>query len=492
MKMMIVYLHGSYTPMKKLSIMSFINLFFIFCVGALMGQEPFLELRPFEPPSFEQYPSSSHVDHHHPYSNGTDNLFLRFDGSEFVNDVIYPDCIYGASCYDGHAGTDYFMPFNTPILAPADGYVLWASFSAPADPCPGGITPNGDQGTIILAHGNNYYTVYLHMTPPLSVSVGNNVETGDTLGFAGNTGCAINTHLHFEVRRGNWFFDSVEPYAVDPFGWWGDYLDPIEEFRNNRSDWLWVSDSLIDDGDNGFQRFQGPDWVYLNQGFNNDSWTSPTTTDEEESRHCAIWVPSVDVAGEYNIEAFIPGGVDGTTGAIYELYEKNEDGVSTKSNIVVDQSTAPGEFIFIETVILTEGENLAVMLRDLVTSDASGSSVVFDAIKITPNFTSEIRAQEPVFHNPEEISVSSAFPNPFNSNIVIRYELLNEASVKINLVDIFGRDVLYEVVAGKPPGRHSFSWNGRNKFGLDCPSGVYFFSISTGDVSQSKKIIYLK
>ena len=84
------------------------------------------------------------------------------------------------------------------------------------------------------------------MMPPLYVNVGENVVTGDTLGLTGNTGCAINSHLHFEIRKGNWFFDSNEPFAVDPFGWWNDSEDPIEQFRGNRSEWLWISNDLID------------------------------------------------------------------------------------------------------------------------------------------------------------------------------------------------------------------------------------------------------
>ena len=91
------------------------------------------------------------------------------------------------------------MPFDNPILAPADGYVLWSSFSPAADPCPGGITPNGDQGTIIVAHGNGYYTVYLHLNEPLNVSVGDNVVVGDTLGFNGNTGCAPVSYTHLTL-----------------------------------------------------------------------------------------------------------------------------------------------------------------------------------------------------------------------------------------------------------------------------------------------------
>jgi len=488
--MVIVYLYGSYTPMKKLSIMSFMNLCILLCAGGVFAQEPFLELRPFLPPGFEQYPASQHVDHHHPYSNQTDNLFLRFDGVEFVDNVIYPDCLSGSSCYDGHAGIDYFMPHNTPIIAPADGYVLWASFSPPADPCPGGITPNGDQGTIILAHSNDYFTVYLHMTPPLNVSVGNNVEAGDTLGFAGNTGCAINTHLHFEVRKGNWFFDTNEPYAVDPFGWWGESIDPIEEIRQNRSHWLWVSENLVDDGDNGFQRFQGPDWTYINEGFNNDCWTSPATT-EGTGGHYAIWAPHAENPGEYDIEVYIPADVGGATGAIYELYVKGENGTSVKSVIVVDQTTNTGEFKNIGSASLLSGASLGVVLRDVVTQGSSGASVVFDAIRITP-ITSKT---SPLFNEKkpqENVKLADVFPNPFNSNVVVTYELQKQTDVSIGIVDLSGRLVLQEHLKGKSAGTHVYRWGGKNIAGKEYPSGVYVFSITSGGVSQSKKIAYIK
>ena len=490
LNMVIVYLYGSYTPMKKLSIMSFMNLCILLCAGGVFAQEPFLELRPFLPPGFEQYPASQHVDHHHPYSNQTDNLFLRFDGVEFVDNVIYPDCLSGSSCYDGHAGIDYFMPHNTPIIAPADGYVLWASFSPPADPCPGGITPNGDQGTIILAHSNDYFTVYLHMTPPLNVSVGNNVEAGDTLGFAGNTGCAINTHLHFEVRKGNWFFDTNEPYAVDPFGWWGESIDPIEEIRQNRSHWLWVSENLVDDGDNGFQRFQGPDWTYINEGFNNDCWTSPATT-EGTGGHYAIWAPHAENPGEYDIEVYIPADVGGATGAIYELYVKGENGTSVKSEIVVDQTTNTGEFKNIGSASLLSGASLGVVLRDVVTQGSSGASVVFDAIRITP-ITSKT---SPLFNEKkpqENVKLADVFPNPFNSNVVVTYELQKQTDVSIGIVDLSGRLVLQEHLKGKSAGTHVYRWGGKNIAGKEYPSGVYVFSITSGGVSQSKKIAYIK
>ena len=477
--------------MKNLSIISYLFLFLNNAVF-LFSQDPFLEIRPFAPPSFEQYPASQYVDHHHPYSNQTDNLFLRFDGIEFSDDVIYPSCLSGSSCYDGHAGVDYFMPYGTPLLAPANGYVLWASFSEAADPCPGGITPNGEQGTIIIAHGNDYFTVYLHMSPPLNVAVGQNVETGDTLGFAGNSGCAINTHLHFEIRKGNWFFDTVEPYAVDPFGWWHTSFDPIENFRGNRSEWLWVSNDLIDDGDNGFQRFQGPDWSYLNTGFNNDSWSAPAANSMEESRHYAIWVPFLEASGEHNIDIYIPEGIEVSTEAIYEIRIKSSEGTSTKTDIFVDQSLNQGGFQTISTLSLPAGSQSSIVLRDVVGESSEGSSVVFDAIRFSPNFTTSTFEEPNSGAQKSNTLVKSVFPNPFNSSAIINYETTTRGNIIINIVDALGRRVYNEEIFYSEPGTHSFIWNGKTEIGKGLPSGVYLISFTSNGAFSAEKVLYLK
>tara|TARA_B100001142_G_scaffold298850_1_gene322336 strand:- start:314 stop:1741 length:1428 start_codon:yes stop_codon:yes gene_type:complete len=475
--------------MKNLSIISY-KYFYYLLFSCVVCQEPFLEIRPFLKPSFEQYPASNHVDHHHPYSNQADNLFLRFDGTEYVDDVIYPDCLTGSSCYDGHAGIDYFMPLNTPILAPANGYVLWSSFSSPADPCPGGITPNGDQGTIILAHGNDYFTVYLHMMPPLNVNVGENVLTGDTLGFTGNTGCAINSHLHFEIRKGNWFFDSSEPYAVDPFGWWHNSIDPIEQFRDNRSDWLWISDNLVDDGDNGFQRFQGPEWNYLTSGYDNDSWISPTVISQENSQHYAIWVPYLEHDGEYDVEVFIPTGLNATTEAIYEVNIKNEYGISEKNIVVFNQNINQGNFNTITTMYLPAGSKCSIILRDIVGPSSSGSFVVYDAIRFTSVTSSTNLNDRPI--KAENILINSIYPNPFNAQAKIIYQTFSNKNFTISIYDKLGNKIIQKTKQNHPKGFHTFYWDGQNNHGEIVSSGIYFFSIHSTEERKTKKLVYLK
>ncbi len=478
--------------MKKVSIISYKNLVLIQLYSQLLSNEPFLEIRPYVVPSFEQYPASHNVDHHYPYTNQTDNIFLRFDGIEFTDNLLYPECISGMSCYDGHSGVDYYMPFYNPILAPAEGYVLWASFSPPADPCPGGITPNGDQGTIIIAHGNSYYSVYLHMADPLNVSVGDNVVTGDTLGFNGSTGCAINAHLHFEIRKDNWFFDTSEPYTIDPFGWWHDTPDPVEEFRGNRSEWLWVSDFLVDDGDNGFQRFQGPDWSYLNSGFNNDCWIAPAVEDPSNSRHYAIWVPFLDDTTEYNIEVFIPSGVDASTEAIYELNIKNEDGTSSKTNIIFNQNSNPNNFSTIGTMELPSGSNCSIILRDIVNTSSIGSNVVFDAIRFTSVVNSISSKKHKNIIISEKVIIQSIFPNPFNSSTTIFYNVKMQGDINILIFDSLGKIVINIFQKNQLPGTYRFKWNGETQSGLSVHSGIYFLSLSMNNLNSVRKLVYLK
>ena len=475
--------------MKKVSKISY-AIFYLF--SQLLSQVPFLEIRPYAPPNFEQYPVSHSVDHHFPYTNQADDVFLRFDGTEFTENLLYPNCLSGSSCYDGHAGVDYYMPLNNPILAPASGYVLWASFSPAADPCPGGITPNGDQGTIIVAHGNGYYTVYLHMNEPLNVSVGDNVIVGDTLGFNGNTGCAINAHLHFEIRKENWFFDSNDPYVVDPFGWWNDSTDPIEIIRNNRSEWLWVSSHLVDDGDNGFQRFNGPDWAYLNVGFNGDSWTAPATQNMSDSRHYSIWVPYIEQSSDHNIEIYIPPGVEASTEAIYELKIKNENGLSSVTNIVVNQNATPGFFQTIETVFLPSGYNCSIILRDVVGSSSIGANVVFDAIRFSPVTSSIDEKDNSRIIIPNGVGITSVSPNPFNSSTRIKYNIKRGGDILIHILDLYGQSVAIYENKNQLAGEYFFDWSGQTDYGFNVSSGVYFFSVSLNGMNSTRKLIYLK
>jgi hypothetical protein len=68
----------------------------------------------------------------------------------------------------------------------------------------------------------------------------------------------------------------------------------------------------------------------------------------------------------------------------------------------------------------------------------------------------------------------SAEPNPFNPNTLIRYELPEPSSVRIELYDAAGRKVADLVDLARPAGRFSVPWSGRDEVGRAASSGVYY------------------
>ncbi len=86
-----------------------------------------------------------------------------------------------------HNGLDFGAGHGTPIGASADGEVVWAG------------ARGGYGNTVIIDHGNALATLYAHQSS-VSVSTGQTVTRGQTIGFVGTTGLSTGPHLHWEAR----------------------------------------------------------------------------------------------------------------------------------------------------------------------------------------------------------------------------------------------------------------------------------------------------
>ncbi len=83
-------------------------------------------------------------------------------------------------------------------------------------------------------------------------------------------------------------------------------------------------------------------------------------------------------------------------------------------------------------------------------------------------------------------------PNPFNPTTNIRFSVPEKGNVTLNVYDANGRLVRTLASGVREAGDHDVSWDGRDNAGATVGSGVYFYRLTAGKFSESKKMVMLK
>ncbi len=94
---------------------------------------------------------------------------------------------------------------------------------------------------------------------------------------------------------------------------------------------------------------------------------------------------------------------------------------------------------------------------------------------------------------PHQFSLEQNFPNPFNPSTKIRFDISGTSSALtfLSVYDILGREVSTLVNEELKPGTYEVDWNAEGG-AADCPSGVYFYKLTSGKFSETKKMILMK
>lgn len=96
----------------------------------------------------------------------------------------------------GHSGTDYAAPMGTPVVAAAEGRVVF-------------VHPDMfySGATVLIDHGYGVYTSYAHLSE-IDVQEGQCLKRGEPLGKVGMSGRATGPHLHFGL---SWYGVRLNP-----------------------------------------------------------------------------------------------------------------------------------------------------------------------------------------------------------------------------------------------------------------------------------------
>ena len=88
---------------------------------------------------------------------------------------------------------------------------------------------------------------------------------------------------------------------------------------------------------------------------------------------------------------------------------------------------------------------------------------------------------------PAAFELEQNFPNPFNPTTSIRYSVPQSSHVALAIFDILGREIRTLINEVQSPGHYTVTFDGR-----DLASGVYFYRLTSGSFSATKKFVMVK
>ena len=98
---------------------------------------------------------------------------------------------------------------------------------------------------------------------------------------------------------------------------------------------------------------------------------------------------------------------------------------------------------------------------------------------------------------PQDTLLAQNFPNPFNPETWIPYQLSKATEVKIDIYDVSGRLVRSLDLGWQPVGSYmtpssAAYWDGRNAVGERVASGIYFYTLQTSNFTATRRMVILK
>jgi len=134
-------------------------------------------------------------------------------------------------------------------------------------------------------------------------------------------------------------------------------------------------------------------------------------------------------------------------------------------------TTEPQEYSFIDDLFNASTGKLYYRLKQI---DFDGSFEYSKIVDVEVGF-------------PTEFSLSQNYPNPFNPTTSIQYTVGSLQFVTFKVYDVLGKEIATLINETKPAGAYEVEFNGTG-----LPSGIYFYRITAGSYSETRKMVLLR
>jgi len=92
----------------------------------------------------------------------------------------------------------------------------------------------------------------------------------------------------------------------------------------------------------------------------------------------------------------------------------------------------------------------------------------------------------------KEYKLYQSYPNPFNPETVIAYDIRQAGEVTLKVYNVVGQEVRTLVKKFQSAGSYKATWDGRDHHGVVAPSGIYFYRLETASYVKTRKMSLLR
>ena len=300
-------------------------------------------------------------------------------------------------------------------------------------------------------------------------------ETDMPVPVSGNSAECLNDSLIYSFY-GGWKSSEniIQVYNVNSRSWF--YADPIQGTPGRRS----------------FACGMEGNTIYIcggySGGFRNDLWTGTVDLSSPKKITWCLQLPldvntsrpgGTAINGRfYVVPGELPGGVVNDSIAVWSAESKSwtyidgkPTGISNLSNCVISRNVFSGNVQIWFAGGSFRGKTTRPLESLLIHSDVTKSSPAAKTLSALP----------------ERFELYQNYPNPFNPATIIKFDIPNDAYVRINIYDLLGRIVSSPVSEFYRTGTYEIKFADPN-----LSAGIYFCKISSGNYEKTIKMILNK
>ena len=213
--------------------------------------------------------------------------------------------------------------------------------------------------------------------------------------------------------------------------------------------------------------------------------TTTTTTTADNAKY--------DVNGDGTVDNMDAGLVSEAMGTSNAKYDVNNDGTVNFLDLLLvfdnrDEGAASAPTVLGMQLTAVQIDVLQEQI-DLLIATGDRSPAAMRTLIYLQQLIATAR--------PEQTQLLANYPNPFNPETWIPYELATDTDVRLTIYNTHGAVIrtlqLGHQSAGYYVGRDRAAyWDGRNAFGEQVASGIYFYQLETDAMSLMRKMVILK